>query len=578
MAISSSPAAPAAPEHLLEEDGPEALGLALVELLRQQHDEVLRRLDFQDDLLRAAPLPKPRIKQPQEAPQAVLESQPEKDSATEGVDSQGVDSQGFKPRRVSLNSAGSALSTFTSQEQKQRRTANNEHMKRSLSVAPTRKPPNPKEWIWRRKLQHIVRHPIFESFFAVVVITNAAYIGVDVQRSIENYDTRPVELRVIQYIYAAMFTFELLLRVLADGCGFFLSDDWAWSFLDLIIVIGSLWDVLVDVMREQQGDESELESIAGVSGLKSFRIVRLSRILKTAQFIRIFQFVIALRTLVTSILSTLKALMWALILLILIVYVFAVLFTQTVNEYLRGLSDPSTSLSAMELDASDRYFGSLWRSMLTLFMSVSGGVSWEDTLLPLEKISSFWVLCYIFYISFTYFAVLNVVTAVFCQSAIESAQNDQVTLMQSMLLNKERHCAKIQELFGRLGADDDGLITLAMFEEHINSETVRTYFESLGLDVWDAWSFFKLLDSDGGGSVDVEEFFMGCLRFRGQAKAMDVGQLIQDQSWLIKHQGKFTTYVEAEMKSLKRSLSHLTQLCAPLPKRSEWSPRQWKEK
>ena len=25
-----------------------------------------------------------------------------------------------------------------------------------------------------------------------------------------------------------------------------------------------------------------------------------------------------------------------------------------------------------------------------------------------------------------------------------------------------------------------------------------------GLDVWDAWSFFKLLDEDGGGEVEVE--------------------------------------------------------------------------
>ena len=28
---------------------------------------------------------------------------------------------------------------------------------------------------------------------------------------------------------------------------------------------------------------------------------------------------------------------------------------------------------------------------------------------------------------------------------------------------------------------------------------------SRGLDVWDAWSFFKLLDEDGGGEVEVEE-------------------------------------------------------------------------
>ena len=28
--------------------------------------------------------------------------------------------------------------------------------------------------------------------------------------------------------------------------------------------------------------------------------------------------------------------------------------------------------------------------------------------------------------------------------------------------------------------------------------------------VWDAWTFFKLLDMDSGGAVEVEEFLMGC--------------------------------------------------------------------
>ena len=30
---------------------------------------------------------------------------------------------------------------------------------------------------------------------------------------------------------------------------------------------------------------------------------------------------------------------------------------------------------------------------------------------------------------------------------------------------------------------------------------MREYFASLGLDIWDAWAFFKLLDVDGGGEA-----------------------------------------------------------------------------
>ena len=59
-----------------------------------------------------------------------------------------------------------------------------------------------------------------------------------------------------------------------------------------------------------------------------------------------------------------------------------------------------------------------------LFMSITGGVSWEEVLGPLNAISFVWVVLYLFYIAFThlggeavptrprYFAVLNVLTAV----------------------------------------------------------------------------------------------------------------------------------------------------------------------
>ncbi|CAK9060288.1 Uncharacterized protein SCF082_LOCUS31783, partial [Durusdinium trenchii] len=210
-------------------------------------------------------------------------------------------------------------------------------------------------------------------------------------------------------------------------------------------------------------------------------------------------------------------------------------------------------------DAAKRYFGSLSLSMLSLFMSIAGGVSWEEVLVPLQKINTIWVFAFLFYVAFTYFAVLNVVTGVFCQSAIESASNDHAMVVQSMLDNKAAHLNKIKNLFSEFGTDG-GVLTLGTFEEKINNPAVREYFEALGLDVWDAWSFFKLLDDDGGGSVEIEEFFMGCLRFRGPARSMDLGRVIQDQKWLINNQGRVQNFIEEEFNSLRSQIQDLQNL------------------
>lgn len=101
----------------------------------------------------------------------------------------------------------------------------------------------------------------------------------------------------------------------------------------------------------------------------------------------------ALRTLVTSIAHTLKALFWALTLLSLIVYVFAILFSQAVHS---ASLEVETALAASV--ASEKYFRSLPDTMLTLFMSIAGGVSWEHVIYPLKDIHVVWALFFLFYV------------------------------------------------------------------------------------------------------------------------------------------------------------------------------------
>ena len=90
------------------------------------------------------------------------------------------------------------------------------------------------------------------------------------------------------------------------------------------------------------------------------------------------------------------------------------------------------------------------------------------------------------------------------------------------------HIEKIKDLFQEIDEERTGMITYQIFQRKMNSPEVRswfvgfrhpflnfhhwvlpevskifpmrqgTYFETIDLDVWDAWSFFKLLDLDEG--------------------------------------------------------------------------------
>jgi len=190
-------------------------------------------------------------------------------------------------------------------------------------------------------LKRIVKHSGFDFFFAFVVLSNSIFIGVEVQLGLEIQGSRPLAIYIFQYAYTFLFSVELGLRLLADW-RFYLCDEWMWTWLDIFIVLSSLWELAVDLIYVWSGSQAaEPERFAGVINLKALRVIRVTRIVKAVRLMRIFRFVMALRTLITSILHTLQSLFWALALLVLIVYVFAVLFVQAVQDHILDPDNPA---------------------------------------------------------------------------------------------------------------------------------------------------------------------------------------------------------------------------------------------
>mmetsp|Transcript_55225 Transcript_55225/g.128837 ORF Transcript_55225/g.128837 Transcript_55225/m.128837 type:complete len:645 (-) Transcript_55225:179-2113(-) len=536
----------------------------LSDLLASQHSEVMSRLLYQDELLKLLVTPHV-VAPPAELEAAATASVYQHPATRRTVQSarstkrsttRSDEKADSKPSRASQGLGPRIFHTFTQVDNSLKQAAATIAAQRARKKYVTDREASPSRGLTSKEatfLQQMVDHILFDIFFAFLVLLNSVFIGIEVQSSISSPDSKDLAFYAVQYALAAFFFAELVLRLLAWGYReLFCGEDWMWTLLDTFIVVSSLLDIVLDILVLVLWRESTVEN--PVSSLRAFRMLRLARIVKAVRLMRVFRFVRALRTLITSIFHTLKSLFWALVLLVLIVYVFGILFCQAVNNH---LLDPGASpMSASDLQASAEYYDSLAGTMLSLFMCISGGVSWQLVLAPLKAISVFWVFLFVFFIAFTYFAVLNVLTAVFCQSAIASAENDQSAIVQTILEEKEAHCEKLVDLFSRFGEDRD-VITFELFEEKINEPAVRDYFSSIGLDVWDAWSFFKLLDLDQGGAVEIDEFLMGCLRLRGHARAVDVGKIIHDQTWLIRNQSHFQTYVELQLKQMQDLLGRL---------------------
>merc|ERR1712061_748798 len=122
--------------------------------------------------------------------------------------------------------------------------------------------------------------------------------------------------------------------------------------------------------------------------MMSIRIVRIIRVVRVLRVIRLMRFLRPLRLLVHSIYATLKSLVYAVLLLVVIMYSFAVVFAQASTEY------KDLIIAPMNLH---NYFGSVTTSIFTLFMCITGGVSWEIVQQPLREVHWFYIILFVIY-------------------------------------------------------------------------------------------------------------------------------------------------------------------------------------
>eukprot|EP00929_Paragymnodinium_shiwhaense_P034654 TRINITY_DN1881_c1_g1_i1.p1 TRINITY_DN1881_c1_g1~~TRINITY_DN1881_c1_g1_i1.p1 ORF type:complete len:601 (+),score=88.67 TRINITY_DN1881_c1_g1_i1:49-1851(+) len=411
-------------------------------------------------------------------------------------------------------------------------------------------------------LKATVVHPAFEAFFAFLIIVNAVLTCLEVQDRLESPTSEPPAFFApIGHLLGVSFLVELVLRIAVSGRSFLYGPGWAWHCFDLFLVLSWCAEVALDMM-EALGAASSSAKSSGLSNMRLFRILRITRMFRLLRIARILRFVRALNILLLSILTTLRSLVWASILMLLIIFTFAIFVGQSVADSLSQCGD-----CAMDADLQ-QYWGSLPRASLSLFQIITGGKDWDDLARPLMDLSGHLLAIIMVFIVFSQFAVLNVVTGVFCQAAVESAQRDRELMVQSMVTNKRRFVDALSEQFASMlkqfsgGENSEAGLSLEAFEAHMHVKSVREYFALLELDSSDAWMLFKLLDVDGSGIIDVEEFVEGCLRLKGAARSIDLAKLSMEYKHTSQKFNSELFALNGHISDLQKALNTHTALAA----------------
>merc|ERR1719238_2003818 len=99
------------------------------------------------------------------------------------------------------------------------------------------------------------------------------------------------------------------------------------------------------------------------------------------------------------------------------------------------------------------HYGSVGSTVWTLLGAVTGGYDWSDVAEPVASINVFYKLTFLAYILFVFFAVLNILTGIFVNVAIDSCAMNREIAIDSALSNKNDMIKEVVNLF--MEADTD---------------------------------------------------------------------------------------------------------------------------
>ncbi|CAL1149980.1 unnamed protein product, partial [Cladocopium goreaui] len=376
----------------------------------------------------------------------------------------------------------------------------------------TRRHPNGPAETFRDRVADAITNPIFEMSCLALGLLSAVVVGIEVNWFAQNITATspPLALTIINHVVSVIFTVELSMKIYVLQLRFF-KVDISWHILDVVVVSTGLVELVIDLVNLMNTCENCSESGLDLGILRALRIARAVRLARLA---RLVQYIRELRRLIISVLATLKSVFWTIVLLALIIYTFAVIFQQAVNDYeqsvLRSNATPSSE--------TEKFFPGLLRTAMTLLQTATGGLSWIEVESALSNISTLLVVTFLLYFSFIYFAVLNVVTGVFCSTAIENASQDAEAQIDEHVRKSKDYSDRLVKVyfdsidrldaarFEKMDTDNTGTISILEFEEMWEDPALQALLSTLGISQSKAWKLFEIMDEDDNGEINADEF------------------------------------------------------------------------
>eukprot|EP00927_Polykrikos_kofoidii_P084899 TRINITY_DN9083_c0_g1_i1.p1 TRINITY_DN9083_c0_g1~~TRINITY_DN9083_c0_g1_i1.p1 ORF type:complete len:695 (-),score=159.56 TRINITY_DN9083_c0_g1_i1:138-2129(-) len=316
----------------------------------------------------------------------------------------------------------------------------------------------------------------FNTFLLVMFFLNCVMIGLEC-----DYDW--VMWPYLETAFLVVFVFELLVRLKLVGIRYCFRNEFWWTTVDVIIVLGGVLDVwmipLLRVACKSLGKDEQMADNAST-------ILKPARLLRVMRAARLVKAIPALYSLLAGIYRAMMGMFWVLMLMLVFLYLTAILSVKLISDgVVFGGNAPQEVKDA---------FPSASRAFFVLFTLVGGDRSSIEPVIQAVPETAPIVMLFTITCSWS---ILSVLTAVVSENMMRAAEEQREA---GELLDKRNQAEesrnKLMELFDQADTNDNLSLTKDEFEEIIlDPASLELLREATGLTQLDLKDLFTYLSS-----------------------------------------------------------------------------------
>merc|ERR1719343_867218 len=178
-------------------------------------------------------------------------------------------------------------------------------------------------------------------------------------------------------------------------------------------------------------------------------------------------------------------------------------------------------------------------------------MDWLEGARPLLQVSRYYLVIYSMFVMFCVFGLANILTGIFVANTKEVSQVDRDLIIRAQLKDRKSFANQLKSVLRSIDKDGSGSIPKHELLEHLQSAEFYAYLKTLDVTVSDAQGVFKLLDVNGTGEVNIDEFVLSLMRFQGSARAVDVATLLYEGKRNEARWNAYMDYIEENFDAVK---------------------------